>query len=802
MKRTISFLLVLVLILGMVPFTAMAAEGESYIYINPLYADVITEEDLVYGPTRVNAQNTGDDGNYASTFEGAGAQLRKGMVAREETIAVCYQTKSYNSAYHKDIFEAAVAHTGNPKEGDALRWNYAGYRVRISRKVSDGVTYATFTYTMTYYTTAAQEKKLDKAVDAMLATVNPKGSDYEKLCQVYDWMCENIVYDYNNLYDDDYTLKYTAYAAMINKTSVCQGYALLLYRLALEMDIDCRVITGIGNGGGHGWNIIKLGNYYYNLDATWDAAWYQALGYYNYFLQCERTFTSNGTDHFRDAEYDTTEFHARYPISSKNYDPGEQPHEHDYTAKVTKPTCTKDGYTTYTCACGKSYQSDTVSATGHSWNTGVVTKEPTEQATGLKVYTCTKCGAQKEEVLDKLAHTHQYQAVVTKPTCTKDGYTTYTCACGKSYQSNTVSATGHSWDDGVVTRKPTEQATGLKVYTCTKCGAQKEEILDKLAHTHQYQAVVTKPTCTKDGYTTYTCECGDAYTADVAEALGHDYKNGTCTICGDVVLAAPAVKGSNKASTGKISLTWDAVEGALKYEIYRATSKTGKYFRMKEQTGTTYTNTTAKAGKYYYYYVRAIDADGNYADSNIVGRTCDLAQTTVKVSNVASSGKVKISWERVEGATKYQVYRATSKNGTYSRISTTSNTSVTNTKAEAGKTYYYKVRAICNVNAAAGAYSAVKSRTCDLPRPDVDIGRSSGKPKISWDGITGAVEYRIYRATSKDGTYSLVKTTTGSSWKDTTAKKNKICYYKVVAVCKTTAGNSAYSNVVSIKATK
>ena len=353
-----------------------------------------------------------------------------------------------------------------------------------------------------------------------------------------------------------------------------------------------------------------------------------------------------------------------------------------------------------------------------------------------------------------------------------------------------------------MTRKPTEQATGLKVYTCTKCGAQKEEILDKLAHTHQYQAVVTKPTCTKDGYTTYTCECGDAYTADVAEALGHDYKNGTCTICGDVVLAAPAVKGSNKASTGKISLTWDAVEGALKYEIYRATSKTGKYFRMKEQTGTTYTNTTAKAGKYYYYYVRAIDADGNYADSNIVGRTCDLAQTTVKVSNVASSGKVKISWERVEGATKYQVYRATSKNGTYSRISTTSNTSVTNTKAEAGKTYYYKVRAICNVNAAAGAYSAVKSRTCDLPRPDVDIGRSSGKPKISWDGITGAVEYRIYRATSKDGTYSLVKTTTGSSWKDTTAKKNKICYYKVVAVCKTTAGNSAYSNVVSIKATK
>ena len=264
-------------------------------------------------------------------------------------------------------------------------------------------------------------------------------------------------------------------------------------------------------------------------------------------------------------------------------------------------------------------------------------------------------------------------------------------------------------------------------------------------------------------------------------------------------LEAPVIKGSNKASNGKISLTWEAVEGASKYEVYRATSKNGKYSLMKALTNTTYTNTSAKAGKYYYYFVRAIDADGNYADSNIIGRTCDLAQTTITVSNVASTGKVKISWTAVEGATKYQVYRATSKNGTYSRISTTANTSVTNTKAEAGKTYYYKVRAICDVDAAAAAYSAVKSRTCDLPRPDVSIALSSKKPKVSWDKVTGAVEYKVYRATSKTGTYSLVKTTTASYYRDTKATAGKTYYYKVVAVCSNTAGNSAYSSIVSIK---
>ena len=358
---------------------------------------------------------------------------------------------------------------------------------------------------------------------------------------------------------------------------------------------------------------------------------------------------------------------------------------------------------------------------------------------------------------------------------------------------------------------------------------------------------------------------------------------------GSPLIRSPEIKVGNAVSTGKPMVTWEPVEGAVKYEVYRATKKTGSYSRESTTAATTYTNTGAVTGKYYYYFVRAYDAIGNYADSNIVGRTCDLAQTTVTLSNVASTGKIKISWEAVEGATKYEVYRATSKSGTYSRISTTGNTSVTNTKAEAGKTYYYKVRAICDVDAAtaayssvkyrtcdlaqttvtlsnvastgkikisweavegatkyeiyratsktgtysrlttvtgtsatntktdagktyyykvralcdvsaaASAYSEVKSRTCDLPRPSVSISLSSGKPKVSWGKVEGAVSYKIYRATSKTGTYSLVKTTTSLSYRNSGATAGEIYYYKVVAVCSNTAGNSAYSSIVYIK---
>ena len=180
-----------------------------------------------------------------------------------------------------------------------------------------------------------------------------------------------------------------------------------------------------------------------------------------------------------------------------------------------------------------------------------------------------------------------------------------------------------------------------------------------------------------------------------------------------------------------------------------------------------------------------------------------LAAPTITLSNVASSGKIKISWKAVEGATKYEVYRATSKTGTYSLLTTTTSTSVTNTKnSTPGKTYYYKVRALGSASAATSAYSEVKSRTCDYARPAVSVTLSSGKPKLSWKAVDGATKYEIYRATSKSGTYSLMKTTISVAVTDIGAKKGTTYYYKVRAIGSVSAATSAYSTVVSIKATK
>ena len=275
--------------------------------------------------------------------------------------------------------------------------------------------------------------------------------------------------------------------------------------------------------------------------------------------------------------------------------------------------------------------------------------------------------------------------------------------------------------------------------------------------------------------------------------------------CAKSAPAAPVVKIGNSATSGKPVLTWNAVSGATSYKVYRATSKSGTYSLLGTVTTTSYTNTGAKAGTTYYYRVKACNDAGLSPYSNIVSGkvksvTPKPSAPVVKIGNSASSGKPMLTWNAVSGATSYKVYRATSQNGTYSLLGTTTATSYTNTGAKAGMTYYYKVKAVNS--AGESAYSnvvsgKVKSVTPKPAAPVVKIGNSasSGKPMLTWNAVSGATSYKVYRATSQNGTYSLLGTVTATSYTNTGAKAGVTYYYKVKAV--NSAGESAFSNVVS-----
>ncbi len=190
---------------------------------------------------------------------------------------------------------------------------------------------------------------------------------------------------------------------------------------------------------------------------------------------------------------------------------------HAYVGVVTPATCTEEGYTTYTCHCGDSYESNKTAPFGHTMGDWVETLAPTCTAEGLRTSTCVRCNHSETETLPRIDHT--YEAVVTPSTCTEGGYTTYTCTCGDFYVSDRTSPLGHTMGDWIESLAPTCTAEGMKASTCERCGYSETETLPRIDHT--YEAVVTPSTCTEDGYTTYTCICGDTYESDRTSPLGH-----------------------------------------------------------------------------------------------------------------------------------------------------------------------------------------------------------------------------------------------------------------------------------------
>ena len=277
--------------------------------------------------------------------------------------------------------------------------------------------------------------------------------------------------------------------------------------------------------------------------------------------------------------------------------------------------------------------------------------------------------------------------------------------------------------------------------------------------------------------------------------IHYNYKN---------ALPPVTAKAEYIASTGKPYLKWTPVEGAAKYEVYRSGTKNGTYTLLGTTANLNYTDSKANAGYIYYYKVKAVNAAGaKSVYSAAVAGTCHCARPVVTPDYLVSTGKPYIKWTAVAGASKYEVYRSGTKNGTYTLLGTTANLNYTDNKANAGYTYYYKVKAVSKVKSTANSYySTVIAATCHCAKPVVKIATTSaGNPTLTWNAVTGASQYEIYRATSQSGTYTKMFTTTKTSYTNTSAKAGTTYYYKVKAISKVkSVANSAFSTVVSIKA--
>ena len=136
----------------------------------------------------------------------------------------------------------------------------------------------------------ASRAAMEEAEDILAQVVTDDMSDYDIAKALHDYLVLNCAYDYDNYLRGTIPAEsYTAEGALLEGTAVCSGYARAYQLLLQGAGIPCEYVTGYGNGGRHGWNIIQLDGAWYHVDTTWDDPAPDRAGYvrYNYFLKSD-----------------------------------------------------------------------------------------------------------------------------------------------------------------------------------------------------------------------------------------------------------------------------------------------------------------------------------------------------------------------------------------------------------------------------------------------------------------------------------------------------------------------------------
>ena len=245
------------------------------------------------------------------------------------------------------------------------------------------------------------------------------------------------------------------------------------------------------------------------------------------------------------------------------------------------------------------------------------------------------------------------------------------------------------------------------------------------------------------------------------------------------------------ASREMIELKWDEVSGADSYSLYRSTDNGQQFALLAESKELSYQDTDVQPNAIYQYYVCAavlIDEQVVFGDpSDTVKQYTPLAIPVISAVKNASYNTLRVEWPVVAGATGYQVYRNTVKDGEYTLISEITDgaaTSYSDATCEVGKMYYYYIKAcqtIEEVNLYGDASAVVSGRTTPN-RVGLNGQSTDGNTKVilSWKKVSGAQGYEVYKNNNLVKTIDNADTLT---WSETGLSKDAEGLYKVRAYC-------------------
>ena len=255
-----------------------------------------------------------------------------------------------------------------------------------------------------------------------------------------------------------------------------------------------------------------------------------------------------------------------------------------------------------------------------------------------------------------------------------------------------------------------------------------------------------------------------------------------------VAFADIIIPGNLQASDGtfttKVLLTWTASNGATSYKVCRAASMAGTKDLLGSPTITTFADTTATPGLTYYFWVTACNGVGcsDYSAADSGWRSVVPVPTGLQASDGTSNAKVYLKWSASYGATSYKVYRATNASGTKNLLGNPTSVTFSDTTAIPATTYYYWVTAC--LSADCSGFGAANDGWRALTAPanlQASDGTSTTNVALSWNPSIGTRNYQVYRASTVDGTKTLLGSPAGTTFADTTTLPGLTFYYWVKA---------------------
>ncbi len=669
------------------------------------------------------------------------------------------RTKINVSAYHLDyenwgdVWCRAI---DNHEDLFYVNWTDGAY--------GDG-TYVT-SISVLYYDEYTQEDQENfyEVCDAILNAMPSGLTDQQKTLYLHDYLVTHCQYDST-------LKKFNAYNVLVERSAVCQGYALAYAYLCKRAGVEAYLVTSKEND--HAWDLVVLDGTYYFVDCTWDDP--------------------------ADDKYEAFCAHENYLRSRKGMiNTGHEITKSDWTSvrlgNVSQFGVKSTMYDSY-------YWSDIVSAMPFLGTVQAYAKS----TDCSNVYLRTNDGLVTKVPIGRSARWYQWGVENTY-------YATSFISMAKvrdSFYFSTEFAIYEMSEDGTVTLfyelTSEEKSVGYLYGIVSEQNALIYSLGTKPSENQDFvrKQISVGPSMVTIGFdanggvgamNAIDVEQGSSFVLPACgfaapEGMvfsgwtvnGTNYVEGASIVVNESISVQAVWKLHIDTSSPKlvsvtvgengVTVTWKANAGIKAYAVFRKTDS-GKWTKLDEVTGTSYLDPTATIGHTYCYTVRGVNTAGKYVTSyDTVGMSVKLEETMDKSSPVilsvtAGDDGVAVTWKANVGVPLYAVFRKTD-SGKWTKLNEVTGTSYLDSTAMAGHTYCYTVR---GVNAA-GKYvtsydtigkSVVINASLDKSSPVLlSATADDNGVTVSWKANSGVESYAVFRKTV-GGSWVKVQVTAGT----------------------------------------